>query len=586
MCGIFGYFLFNKEVYHHDLLSKMESKIRYRGPDGYGFFDDPSQGVGLGNRRLAIVDISHGNQPFFSKDKSIVVVQNGEIFNYKELMYQLKMEGVLFDTDSDTEVILRLYEKYGIDFLHRLNGMFAIAIYDHRKKNLYLIRDRVGVKPLYYYQDQSKLFFGSEIKSLIAAGIDPRLDQQSLALFMTYNYVPSPHTIFQSVKHVKPGHYLEINSNGIKENVWWQLKNTPQEPYTENQFIAEFNEILNDAVRLRMQCDVPYGAFLSGGLDSSSVLGMMQRHSQDAIKTFSIGFHDERFDESLYAYEASQRFSSEHTLKKVGKEIVDLWPEVIYHCDQPHGDTSFIPTLIVSRLAAEKIKVVLTGDGGDELFGGYEKYMAFLNQQEKSHTSENYLKFISLHTQKDWKSLFTTKMQKDLQGFDPYCEYACEVNQYDNFDVINKMLLADFKMLLPGNNLVKPDRMGMAASIEARNPFLDYRMVEFAFRVPGHLKINNNQTRYAYKKAVSGLIGENLTYRKKQMFTVPFGEWIRSSLKDYGQNMIQKSKLGEYLDLGFIASIMEKHLGGEDYTRQIRQYLALEYWYEKFLKNG
>lgn len=582
MCGIFGYFLFNKNAYQPDILSAMESKIRYRGPDGYGFFEDVNEGIGFGNRRLAIVDIAHGGQPFFSKDRSIAIVQNGEIFNYKELMHELKAEGVLFDSHSDTEVILRLYEKYGINFLDRLNGMFAIAIYDQRKKNLYLARDRAGVKPLYYYQDESKLFFGSEIKSIIAAGIEPKIDQQSLALFMTYNYVPSPHTIFQSIVHVKPGHYLEIDADGIKDTTWWQLNNTSHESYSESQFIEEFNAILSDAVRLRMQCDVPYGAFLSGGLDSSSVLGMMKRHSQDPIKTFSIGFHDKRFDESIYAFEASQRFGSDHVLKKVDKEIISLWPDVIYHCDQPHGDTSFIPTLIVSKLASEKVKVVLTGDGGDELFGGYEKYVAFLNQQQKPLTPENYLEFISLHTRNDWKSLFTNKMRNDLQDYNPYSEYANEINQYDNFDVINQMLLADFKMLLPGNNLVKPDRMGMAASIEARNPFLDYRMIEFAFRVPGNLKINNQETRYAYKKAVKNLIGENLTYRKKQMFTVPFGEWIRSSLKDYGQNMVNKSKLGEYLDLDFMTSIMTKHLSGEDYTRQIRQYLALEYWYERF----
>lgn len=584
MCGIYGYFHFDKNYYRPDILSRMGDAIIYRGPDGCGVFENKEDGVGLGNRRLAIVDLENGNQPFFSADKKITVVQNGEIFNHKELREKLKSEGVFFKTHSDTEVILRLYEKYGMNFVHHLNGMFAIAIYDERIKKLYLIRDRAGVKPLYYYKDNHQFLFASEIKSLLSVGVPAQINLEAISLFMTYNYVPSPHTIFQSIHHVKPGHYLEISSQSVTEKIWWELENKPEISYTENDFIEEFNAILNDAVRLRMQCDVPYGAFLSGGLDSSSVVGMMQKHSAYPIKTFAIGFYDERFDESLFAQEASERFATEHTLKKLDKEIVDLWPKVIYHCDQPHGDTSFIPTMILSELAAQKVKVVLTGDGGDELFGGYEKYLNFINDPKTDKTTGAYLRSISLHQKSDWGNLFTEKMCRDLENKDPYQAYVNEIDAYDEFDFINKMLLADFKMLLPGNNLVKPDRMGMSASIEARNPFLDYRMIEFAFRVPGQLKIQQNQTRYAYKKAVKNLIGDRLAYRKKQMFTVPFGEWIRSSLVNYGTDIIKNSQLGAYLNLDFMEKTMSEHMQGKDHTRQIRQYIALEYWVKNFLK--
>lgn len=583
MCGIYGYFLFDKQAYHPEILKKMGDRIIYRGPDGCGTFESKDHGVGFGNRRLAIVDIENGNQPFFSDDQNIAVVQNGEIFNYKELADDLKKEGVSFKTNSDTEVILALYEKYGVDFVQYLNGMFAIAIYDKKLGKLFLLRDRAGVKPLYFYKNDRAFFFGSEIKSLLAVDVPSVLNPQALALFMTYNYVPSPHTIFKDVHHVKPGHYLEITQKSVTEVEWWALKNNTAQNYSESEFIEEFHDILNDAVRLRMRCDVPYGAFLSGGLDSSTIVGLMQQHSKQPVKTFSIGFHDDRFDESPFALEAAERFHTDHLLKKVDKEIVDLWPQAIYHCDQPHGDTSFMPTLVVSQLAAEKVKVVLTGDGGDELFGGYEKYVSFLNQSHSPKTIENYLTFISLHTKKDWLTLFTPQMQKEIDHLDMHQEFTTKVNAYDEFDFTNKMLLADFYMLLSGNNLVKPDRMGMAASIEARNPFLDYRMIEFAFRVPGALKIKYNQTRYGYKKAVEPLIGSHLTYRKKQMFTVPFGEWIRSSLKNYSSNIIKNSQISHYINLDHMEQTIKKHMDGEDHTRQIRQYLALEHWVKSFM---
>lgn len=585
MCGIFGYYLFKQNAYKPNVLKAMADAINYRGPDGEGFFEDIQHGVGTGNKRLSIIDVEAGGQPFYSDDQNISVVQNGEIFNFIELGDDLKKSGYHLKTHSDTEVILKLYERDGINFIHQLNGMFAIAIYDKRIEKLYLIRDRVGVKPLYYYQDHEKLYFGSEIKSIIQAGVRPKINLQSLQEFFTYNYVPAPKTIFEDIRHVEPGTYLEISKTQVIKHQWWSLKNQPSFARTEDDTIEEFNSLLLDATKVRMRCDVPFGAFLSGGVDSSTVVGLMSQISKEPIRTYSIGFFDERFDETPYAEAAARLFSTIHQTQKVGPEIADLWQKMIYHCDQPHGDTSFIPTYLVSKLAAESVKVVLTGDGGDELFGGYEKFPQYLSQNnEASLSAENYGRFISVYKPEELNNLFKSENQTFLSNHDAYSIVREKLNEVSEFDKINQMLYLDFSMLLPGNNLVKPDRMGMAASIEVRTPFLDYRMVEFAFTICGNLKIKNGKTKYIYKKAVENLIGKELAYRKKQMFTVPMGEWIKKSLKDTTKKLISgESFIQNYLNMEYVSELLNDHLNGQDRTRQVRQILAFEYWSREFL---
>ncbi len=585
MCGIFGYFLFEKNAYKPDILRGMADSIAYRGPDDEGFFDSQSLGVGIGNKRLSIIDVAGGHQPFFSEDQTIAVVQNGEIFNYVELSQELKQDGIELKSESDTEVILKLYERDGIDFIRHLNGMFAIAIYDGRQKKLFLIRDRAGVKPLYFFKNNKALYFGSEIKSILTTGIKPKINLEALSQYFTFNYVPPPLTIFDDIYHVNPGCYLEITHDQVKNHSWWNIKNQEHIARTESETIHEFNELLFDAVKIRMRSDVPFGAFLSGGVDSSTIVGLMSKISKNPIRTFSIGFFDERFDETPYAEEAAKLFGTDHQGKKVGPEIVDLWSKMIFHCDQPHGDTSFIPTYIVSALAGESVKVVLTGDGGDELFGGYDKFPAFLAQTpEGEFSAENYGRFISVFKPEDISKLFTPSSLSRVTTCNPYDVLENKLSEVTDFDIINKMLYLDFSLLLPGNNLVKPDRMGMAASIEARTPFLDYRMIEFAFSVPGNLKIKDGQTKYIYKKAVENLIGKSLAYRKKQMFTVPMGEWIKSSLTQTVRDMLTgESHMQNYLNMDFVSSLFNEHLSGQDRTRQVRQLMAFEYWCRNFL---
>ena len=530
MCGIFGYFNQQQTQLSADCMSAMGQSLRHRGPDDTGIFEH--KGVGLGNQRLSIIDIEGGHQPFVSDDGQVVVVQNGEIFNHVELAEELAKDGFRCRSHSDTEVLLRLYERDGIDFLDKLNGMFCISIYDKNKDTMYLARDRAGVKPLFVHHSASTLIFASEIKALIAAGVRPILNHDALNMFMAYNYVPPPHTMFQGVQHLPPGHLMTVTRTSVSTKQWWSLAAmATEEQRSEADWIDEFNSVLDDAVRLRMRADVPYGAFLSGGVDSSTVVGLMGRHSDSPVKTFCIGFEDQLYDESIYAQEAADRFGTDHFSKRVDANMLDLWPMATYHCDQPHGDVSFLPTFRVSELAAEHVKMVLTGDGGDELFAGYDKYRNFFGEESAFVSSDSsfrdaYTQNISLFGDRTRQDLFSASFHQHVDEQLVWQPVEDILQKTKHLGRINQALMVDMLLLLPGNNLVKPDRMGMAVSLEARTPFLDYRMMELAFRMPGDIKLRNGVTKYIFKKAVKNLIGENLAYRKKQMFTVPVGEWF------------------------------------------------------------
>ncbi|SIN98361.1 asparagine synthase (glutamine-hydrolyzing) [Halodesulfovibrio marinisediminis] len=591
MCGIFGYYDLRRNALKSSVISEMGAVIRHRGPDGMGIFHDVDRAVALGNQRLAILDVEHGGQPFYSEDKSIVVVQNGEIFNYVEIAQELARSGYPCVTGCDTEVILRVYEKYGVCGIEKFNGMFAIAIFDYRINRLYLFRDRAGEKPLHYSFDDGRFLFGSEIKSLLKAMPSHSVDYQALDQFLAFNYVPPPRTMYKGIKHVMPGHYLEVDAGGVREKCWWDLSKIEIQDKTQDEWIKEFNATLDDAVRLRLRSDVPLGAFLSGGVDSSSVVGVMAKHLSSPVKTYCIGFDDPRYDESPYAQEAAERFGTDHHLNVVAPNMLSLWPMATYHCDQPHGDVSFMPTYRVSKMAAQDVKMVLTGDGADELFAGYDKYKNFFASSDNMLSSStefqnNYADNISLFTASERSRLFASSLQSQLECSNTLLDVLQPV--YDasaHMDRINQVLYIDTVLLLPGNNLVKPDRMGMAASIENRAPFLDYRMIELAFSMPGELKLHNGETKYIYKKAVTSLIGEHLAYRKKQMFTVPVGEWFKTELKAQCENLLlsERVRARQLFNYDYVAQIFKEHCEGlSNYTRQLRALMALEYWYRCF----
>jgi asparagine synthase (glutamine-hydrolysing) len=588
MCGIFGFYYRQGQPPSESTFLDMGSAIEHRGPDGIGtHFADH---VALGNQRLSIIDVEGGGQPFYSDDENIVVVQNGEIYNYIELAKELAGQGVVFKTSSDTEVLLHLYQKHGIEFLSRLNGMFSIAIYDKRSDELFLARDRVGVKPLFVHEGADGLLFASEIKSLLRAGLKAEMSDEALQLFLAYNYVPPPATMFKGVSHLMPGHYLVIGKDGINYHQWWDLTSVSALiEKSEEQWVKEIAHVLDNAVQIRMRADVPFGAFLSGGVDSGTVVGLMSRHATAAVKTYCIGFDDDRFDESPHAEQVSKMFHTEHQCEIVNPNMMDLWPMATYHCDQPHGDVSFLPTYKVSKLAANHVKMVLTGDGGDELFAGYDKYKTYFTPEVDAMPEEDftrtYCNNISLFTDDSRCELMHSSMQHSLD-FDVWSPVKKILERASGFDRINQALLVDMLLLLPGNNLVKPDRMGMAVSLEARTPFLDYRLVEIAFNIPGDLKLKNGVTKYILKKVSEPIIGDRLSYRRKQMFTVPVGEWFKNTMKGEITELLtsEKAKSRQLFNESFVKALIEDHSAGiKNNTRQLRALIAVELWHHCFI---
>ncbi|MHB1668864.1 MAG: asparagine synthase (glutamine-hydrolyzing) [Thiomonas sp.] len=621
MCGIYGYFDRSGSSLAAQALAAMDASLVHRGPDDSGVFE--AKGVAIGNRRLSIIDIAGGHQPFVSDDGKIALVQNGEIFNHVELRAELQRQGVRFHTDhSDTEVLLRLYEREGLDFLPRLNGMFAIAIFDARNPDLptlHLVRDRIGVKPLFVQDDGSRALFGSEIKALLAAQPGkPTLDLPALQHYLAYNYVPPPFTLFAGVRHVMPGTVLSLTSTGSTTRRWWSL--AEQQPAAQH-FSAwqdNFLALLDDAVRLRLRADVPFGAFLSGGVDSSTVVALMARHmgapaagpspapppresrelgaarrslGREPVRSFCIGFPDPRFDESPFARDAAQRFGATHREQIVQPDMLDDWANVLWHCDQPHGDASFMPTLKVSELAVQDVKVVLTGDGGDELFAGYDKYAGFmadpaLRGLPAADFARQYVEHTGLFGAQARAALFQPWLRRKLADVDSVRDVAAPwFEQAAHFDRVNQMLFLDMMLLLPGNNLVKPDRMGMAVSLEARTPFLDWRMMEFAFRAEGGTKLHNGDKKHWFKRAVEPLIGADLAHRKKQMFTVPIGDWFRDARKQWLHDLLfAPNALGARLfDMAQVRKLFDDHVsGGANHTRELRALAALELWARRF----
>jgi len=590
MCGIFGYWDRSRSALDTDALAVMAKKLAHRGPDDEGLWHQPQRGVAIGNRRLSIIDIGGGHQPFVSDDGMVAVVQNGEIFNYVELAAELRSQGVTLRTASDTEVILRLYEREGISCLARLNGMFAIAIDDAREDAMYLARDRIGVKPLYVADDGQRAVFASEIKAMLpwsgaGAGLDG-IDIEAIHHYLSFNYIPAPWTIWRSVRHVMPGTWMKFTRSGVQTQRWWNLAAQQEREFEFGEWAEEFMAILDDATRIRLRADVPWGAFLSGGVDSSTIVGLMARHVEQPVKTFCIGFADPRYDESAFAAEAARRFGCHHTSEIAELNMLDRWPHVLYHLDQPHGDASFMPTLRVSELAARHVKVVLTGDGGDELFAGYDKYSDFFGRADAQELAAGdfqrcYFDSISLLAPQAKRTLYQPAVAAQLEGVDSF-EVAARpwFDETAHFGRLNQALYLDMQLLLSGNNLVKPDRMGMAVSIEARTPFLDWRMMEFAFRSRGDTKLRDGDKKHWYKKAVVPLIGADLAYRKKQMFTVPVGDWFKTTSYTWLHDTLRSSGiLNRYFQQQPISAMLEQHRSGAaNFTRELRALAALALW--------
>ncbi len=585
MCGIFG-IVANTPLSLNTLAAQMAPALAHRGPDDEGYHIDGL--TMLGNRRLSIIDVAGGHQPMLSEDQKIAVVQNGEIYNYVELRDELKTRGVVFHTHSDTEVILKCYETHGVEFVNRLNGMFAIAIWDGRNGSLHLFRDRLGIKPLFVTEQEFGIAFASEIKALLAAGIKAQPRLEAIHHYLSFNYVPPPMTMFEGISHVRPGWAATISGGRAHYWQWWKPSFATAKK-TEKQWAEALLATLEEAVRIHMRSDVEVGAFLSGGVDSSTMVALAMKHARPPMHSFSIGFDDPRYDEAPYAEQVAKQFGTKHHMQCARSDLLSIWPAAIHYCEQPHGDASFIPTHILSQLAAKHVKVVLTGDGGDELLGGYERYIPFIEHYASAdyNTFEQaYFANQGLLAQAEKLALYTPEWKKRFAALDSFSLMWDDFAKARSLDPVNRMLWLDLTWLLPGNNLVKPDRMGMAVGLEARVPFLDTRVIDLALSMPGDFKLRNGSTKYILKEAMKDCLPYGILHRPKQMFTVPIGEWFKTHLSQMVKDFLLSERMlsrGLFNAAG-LRSMIDAHVGGRhNHTRALRALMALEIWHRLFV---
>jgi len=626
MCGITGM------VYHQDgerasqdVLQRMCRSLIHRGPDDEGYFVNRT--VGLGMRRLQIIDLSTGHQPISNEDGRYWIVFNGEIFNYQELRDDLERKGHRFQTSTDTETIIHAYEEYGLDCASKLNGMFAFAIWDKELKQLVIARDRLGVKPLYYYMDERCLVFGSELKALLACPEVPRsVNFEALDVFLTFEYVPSPMSMFQGIKKLPPGHFLILRHGVIDIKQYWSIDYATENSEHPEQ---DLYELLKDAVRLRMISDVPLGAFLSGGVDSSAVVCMMSELVEQPIKTFSIGFDDPSYNELSYARQVANHFKTDHHELTIQPDIVGLVEGLIHYLDEPLADVSVFPTYLVSKLAREHVTVVLSGDGGDELFAGYDWYVAdrvdqyyrklpkFLRQSlmpglldllppssQKKGLVNKAKRFVSgavqgehLHhyrwtmyaNQEMKQNLYDSSMWGRIPNRNAESRFVPYLNQYPQAPRIWRQQYADIHSFMVDDILVKVDRMSMANSLEARTPFLDYRMVEFAMRLPSNLNLQGLQTKALLKRSLRGKVPDEILYRKKEGFSIPMKHWLREELKPMLGDVLSADRMKRegYFNSAYIDTLKDEHWRGTaNHAHELWSLMMFEIWKDKIFDSS
>jgi asparagine synthase (glutamine-hydrolysing) len=573
MCGITGIFdLRGRGGVDRVLLRRMTDILTHRGPDGEGFHHAP--GLGLGHRRLAIVDLAMGDQPLFNEDGTVCVVYNGEIYNFQPLMAELVELGHGFRTRCDTEVIVHAWEEWGEACLHRFNGQFAFALWDSRCETLFLARDRLGEKPLYYsFLADGRLLFASELKSLLLSpDISRRLDPQAIEEFFAYGYVPDPRSIYLGVRKLAPAHSLLVRRGEPPPTPrpYWDVRFVDR-PARKEEVEEELIQRLRQSVRMRMIADVPLGAFLSGGVDSSGVVAMMAGLRPEPVRTFSIAFGAKGWDESAYAAEIAKRYRTDHSVKEVDPNSFDLLDRLATIYDEPFGDSSAIPTFQVCAMARENVTVALSGDGGDEVFAGYRRYRwhcfeervrrvlpaglrcplfgmlgtlypkldraprplrakATLKELARDST-DAYFSSVSICGNALRRRVFSPELARELQGYNAVEVLRSHIRRCDSDDPLSQVQYADFKTYLPGDILTKVDRASMASSLEVRVPLLDHTLVEWAGRLPSSLKLHGREGKYVFKAALEPYVGKHILYRPKQGFAVPLAQWFRGPLR-------------------------------------------------------
>ena len=610
MCGIAGALSLDGRPVKVDDVRAMCAAMVHRGPDAAGFWFDTE--VALGMRRLAIIDLTTGAQPVANEDGSIWIVYNGEIYNYEELRDDLRARGHTFRTNGDTETIVHLYEEYGPRCVERLRGMFAFAIWDSRARRLVVARDRLGIKPLYFTETAGRLAFASELRALLQwPAIDRTLNWRAVDRLVTFLGTPQTESIIQGVHKLPPGH-LMIASPGrpLRIEPYWDVVFEPDRSHDEAWFVERLRELLAESVKIHLVSDVPVGAFLSGGLDSSSVVAMMSRLRPDPVKTFSIGFKEAQYSEAEHAHRVAQHCSTEHHEKILGPSDLPTLDEIVELLDEPFGDASAIPTYAVSRLASRHLKVVLSGDGGDELFGGYERYLVEDRERRMPlpaparrllalaghvmpegmrgrnfarHFSlsghDRYLDATGYFRADDRQRLFRPEVRAKLRDYDPWAEERQYLERAQG-DWLSALQYLDLKSYLPLDILTKVDRMSMAASLEARVPLLDHKLVEFAATIPSELKLRNGTTKYIFKKAMEGILPAEIIHRPKHGFEVPLERWFRGDLAQSMRDVLlsERTRARGVFDVDYIGGLIDRQRRGRPLYLQLWTLLTFELW--------
>ena len=615
MCGIAGILFFNIDQKVDPVsLKKMTDSLYHRGPDDQGIYLNGN--IGLGFRRLSIIDLSTGHQPISNKSGNIWIIFNGEIYNFLALRKKLEGKGYLFRTQTDTEVILYLYEEYGTDCVKQLRGMFAFAIWDGNKNQLFCARDRFGIKPFYYYADKEKFVFGSEIKTILQAeGIDKTISPEAIDSYFAFGYITSDLSIYQNIKKLEPGCSLLVSTDSHpvqKKERYWQISFNPDYKKNENQWIDEIEASLSETVGLHMISDVPIGAFLSGGIDSSSVVALMSQFTRQPVKTFSIGFREPEFNELRYAREIANKYHTEHNELVLEPVSINLLPQLVSAYDEPFADSSAIPTYFVSKFAREFVTVALSGDGGDELFAGYSAYQKLYSIQRNSILPDSFNSFVFGHAERvipeKWpgKGLlyYLSKKKQNLGAY--YClwkenernrlynkEFGTKISikaetYKENLigtsnaqDFISRLQELDMHTYMVDDILTKVDRASMLNSLEVRVPLLDHVFAELVFTIPSHLKFNSGQKKYIFRKAMSKYLTPSVLEHKKQGFGVPLTFWFKQDLKEYVSDILKNknSPVYEYLDYNNVLRQIDNHQTGfRDMSGKIWSIMFFNEW--------
>lgn len=625
MCGICGIAIIGGHPIDRVELATMNQTMMHRGPDGDGYHLSP--GIGLGHRRLKIIDLDGGKQPLYNENDKICIVFNGEIYNFIDLRKQLIARGHLFKTSTDSETLVHLYEEYGLEMLDHISGMFAFALWDQTKRLLFLARDRFGKKPLFYSVFPQGIVFGSEMKALLSSNhVDPEIDFDGLGDFVSLGYTLAPRTVIKSITQLCPGEYLTWHEGSINQGFYWQL--TPQDagPPTELENIElTLMEKLRSAVSSRLVSDVPLGAFLSGGIDSSAIVALMTEIKKEPIKTFSIGFSEESFNELPYTRLIAKKFGTEHFERTIDSDVANLLPQLIWALDEPFSDTSAIPMYHLAQFAREQVTVALSGDGADEVFAGYPTLQAdrlayyYQMMPEMLHTviksvvnrlpvslnkvsfdfkAKQFIAGVSSPASQwhyHWR-LITSEMEQQALMIPDVWSRRDRISTMDIFeehfaqspfeDTLSRCLYVDMKTWLPNNILTKVDRMTMAHSLEARAPFLDHKIVDFGFQLPVDLKLHRFSSKYILKKALGPILPEKIIKRKKRGFNSPMAIWLKTSLHEILQDTLSSKTINQHglFKSDFIQSLITEHLSGQrDNSYRLWSLLCFQLWYDQFI---